>query len=166
MKTLEELHAHYKAVRQRLDNPVVKKPTLKLVGHLEPIAIPEPEPAPPPKPIFLPSVSTPTPARIILNEVAEKYELSVADIRGVCRKRKFSRARQEAAYRLSVELKFSLSQVGRMIGNKDHTTALHAIRKHKKILVEGYEPKTRKSCVSSTHVTQVEPQVQSHHELF
>ena len=45
MKTLEELHAHYKAVRQRLDNPVVKKPTLKLVGHLEPIAIPEPEPA-------------------------------------------------------------------------------------------------------------------------
>ena len=162
MKTLEELHAHYKAVRQRLDNPVVKKPTLKLVEHLEPIAIPEPYPQP--APVFTPPVSTATPARTILNEVAEKYELSVADIRGACRKNKFVRARQEAAYRLSVELKFSLSQVGRVIGNKDHTTALHAIRQHKKILVEGYKPKTRKSCVSSTHVTQVEPQAQSHHE--
>ena len=163
MKTLEELHAHYKAVRQRLDNPVVKKPTLKLVEHLEPIAIPEPEPAPPPAPVPAPPVSTATPARAILNEVAAKYELSVADIRGACRKNKFVRARQEAAYRLSVELKFSLSQVGRVIGNKDHTTALHAIRQHKKILVEGYKPKTRKSCASSAHVTQVEPQAQDNH---
>ena len=39
MMTLEELHAHYKAVRARLDNPVRKEPAVRLI-------YPEPEPAP------------------------------------------------------------------------------------------------------------------------
>ena len=57
MLTLEELHAHYKAVRARLDNPVIKKkePAVRLVypepqKYPEPLDQPFPEPVEPPRP--------------------------------------------------------------------------------------------------------------------
>jgi chromosomal replication initiation ATPase DnaA len=71
--------------------------------------------------------------------------------------------RQEAAYRLNTELKFSLSQIGRLMGHRDHTTVLHAINRYKKNLAQGGGPWTRKSGVSSACVTQVEPQAQDDH---
>lgn len=152
MMTLEELHAHYKAVRARLDNPPKKEAVVRLIH-------PEPEP----EPVKAPETPAETPARKILNEVANKHNMPVAAFRSPSRKMPFINLRHEACYRLSVELGFSLSQIGRLMGNRDHTTVMNAIRRHKKILVEGYKPKTRRSSVSSVRVTQVEPQAQNDH---
>lgn len=167
--TLEELHAHYKAVRARLDKPQKKEPAVRLI-YPEPAQGPYPDPldSPPPPPVIEAPVQPPvataeTPARKILMEVADKHNMPVTAFRSPSRKTPFVKLRREACYRLSTELKFTLSQIGRLMGNQDHTTVLHAIRQHKKILVEGDKPKTRKSSVSRASVTQVETQAQHDH---
>lgn len=167
MMTLEELHAHYKAVRSRLDNGVKKEPAVRLI-YPEPAPAPYPDPLDSPAPVAVeapPAPETPaeTPARKILNEVAEKHKMPVGAFRSKSRTMPFINLRHEACYRLSMELNFSLMQIGRLMGNRDHTTVLNAIRRHKKILAEGYKPKTRTKSVSSARVTQVEPQTQHDH---
>jgi hypothetical protein len=156
MLTLEELHAHYKAVRSRLDNPVVKKkePAVRLI-HPEPQTYPDPLDNPPPEPVEpLPVVEAVTPAPVhspipetpaltILREVSEKHGMSVKQIQSAARMKTYVAARQEAAYRLNTELTFSLAQIGRMLGKRDHTTILHAINRHKKNLAKGDEPWAR-----------------------
>jgi hypothetical protein len=166
MMTLEELHAHYKAVRARLDRPAKKEPAVRLIyPEPAPAVYPDPleSPAPAPEPVVAPAVTTETPARRIMNEVAEKHKMPIAAFRSPSRKMPFVNLRHEACYRLSAELGFSLMQIGRLMGNRDHTTVLNAIRRHKKILAEGYKPKTRTKCVSSARVTQVEPQTLHDH---
>ena len=168
--TLEELHAHYKAVRARLDKPQKKEPAVRLI-YSEPPPAPFPDPldSPVPAPIVeappaAPPVTAETPARKILMEVAEKHNMPVTAFRSKSRTMPFINLRHEACYRLSMELKFSLKQIGRLMGNRDHTTVMNAIRRHKKILAEGYKPKTRtKSGVSNACVTKVEPQTQHDH---
>ena len=175
MMTLEELHAHYKAVRERLDKPQKKEPAVRLIypepspaPYPDPLDLPLPEAEPEPvqaipEPIAPPAATAETPARKILMEVADKHNMPVTAFRSPSRKVPFVNLRREACYRLSLELGFSLSQIGRLMGNQDHTTVLHSIRQHKKILVEGYKPKTRKSRVSNVCVTKVEPQTQNDH---
>jgi hypothetical protein len=175
MKTLEELHAHYKAVKARLDNPVKKVPAVRLVYPEPTVVYPDPLDFPVPpfvpdvvgevgEPIAAPTATTDTPARKILMEVAEKHGMPLVAFRSKSRTMPFINLRHEACYRLSTELGFSLMQIGRLMGNRDHTTILNAIRRHKKILVEGYKPKTRtKSCVSNACVTKVETQAQNDH---
>ena len=167
--TLEELHAHYKAVRARLDNAPIKKTNVH-IGPFMRLKGPYPDPLDAPAPVaptpHANASETPaeTPARRILNEVAEKHKMPVASFRSKSRTMPFINLRHEACYRLSTELGFSLMQIGRLMGNRDHTTVLNAIRRHKKILVEGYRPKTRtKSCVSNARVTKVETQAQNDH---
>lgn len=168
--TLEELHAHYKAVRARLDGGVKKEAAVRLI-YPEPAPAPYPDPLDSPAPVAVaveappaPAVPAETPARKILMEVAEKHKMPVASFRSKSRTMPFINLRHEACYRLSTELGFSLMQIGRLMGNRDHTTVLNAIRRHKKILAEGYKPKTRtKSSVSNACVTQVEPQTQHDH---
>ena len=168
MMTLEELHAHYKAVRARLDGGVKKEPAVRLI-YPEPAPAAYPDPLDSPAPVAVevlpaPTVTAETPARKILMEVADKHKMPVAAFRSQNRTMPFVNLRHEACYRLSTELGFSLMQIGRLMGNRDHTTVLNAIRRHKKILAEGYKPKTRtKSSVSSACVTQVEPQTQHDH---
>jgi chromosomal replication initiation ATPase DnaA len=125
MQTLEELNAHYKAVRARLNGG----PPPKLV------VMKDPEPEPESVMVFLPQPEIPmlTPAQQILKEVAEKYEITVKDLKGHCRKYKYSLPRHEAAYRIHKELGFSLPKTGRVLGNRDHTTILNSVRKYEKM---------------------------------
>ena len=165
MMTLEELHAHYKAVRARLDKPPKREPAVRLV-YSAPGPYPDPLDSPPPfvaafnEPAKAPPEVAETPSRKILMEVAEKHKMPVGAFRSPSRKVPFVSLRHEACYRLSTELNFSLMQIGRLMGNRDHTTVLNAIRRHKKILAEGYKPQTRKRRVGAT---QVEPQSQHDH---
>lgn len=70
-------------------------------------------------------------SRRILDEVCEKHGASYGELIGTIRSRYIVLARQEACYRLRVERLLSWSQIGRLIGGKDHTTALHSYRVHK-----------------------------------
>jgi hypothetical protein len=142
MQTLQELHAHYAAVRARLNGGT---PKLVVVNLPRPEPIPEPpqpvvEAYQPPKPAF---EHPETPSFKIMREVSEKHEMTIRQMKSDSRKIQFVKARQEAAYRLRLELGYSLPQIGRLLGKRDHTTILHAIRRHEKNLAQGTEPWTR-----------------------
>lgn len=70
-------------------------------------------------------------SRRIIDEACEKHGVSYGELIGTIRSRNIVLARQEACYRLRVERHLSWSQIGRIMGGKDHTTALHSYRVHK-----------------------------------
>jgi hypothetical protein len=131
MQTLEEMHQHYKAVRDRLRYAPPKKPVVIAF-------VPQPEPQPElqqelPKIKCSIEISLPlSPAQCILQEVVLKHGITIEEIKCHSHKKIFVRARQEAAYLMREKLKLSLPMIGRVIGKRDHTTILHAIRKYKK----------------------------------
>jgi hypothetical protein len=136
MLTLEELHAHYKAVRARLSTP----PTPKMIAKLpefepEPVieVVPEPEPC---VILAFPGQPMQTPGNVIIQSIAMKHGVTVKDIKSQSRKHEHVVARQEAAYELRKQRNFSLTKIGQMLGNRDHTTILHALRKHEERLAK------------------------------
>jgi len=72
-----------------------------------------------------------TPKKII-QAVAEFYDLKEKDLLAVSRKKEIVRSRQIAMYLLRKELKSSYPFIGRKLGGKDHTTAIHSCEKIEK----------------------------------
>lgn len=70
----------------------------------------------------------------VLEEVAEKHGLTVTEMLARRRAKPIVHARQEACWRLVKELGYSYPQVARRCNYYDHTTALHAVRKHQERL--------------------------------
>jgi len=66
-----------------------------------------------------------TPKQII-NLVAEFYDLKLDDLLGDCRKKSLSLPRQIVMYLMREELKISYPTIGQEVGDRDHTTAMHA----------------------------------------
>jgi chromosomal replication initiator protein len=69
----------------------------------------------------------------IAREVAAKHGVPMVDLKSARRDRPTVLARQEAIYRMRTETLRSLPEIGRFF-NRDHTTALHAVRVHSKRL--------------------------------
>jgi len=69
-----------------------------------------------------------TPKQII-NLIAEFYDLKIEDLLGDCRKKNFALPRQIVMYLMREELKNSYPTIGQEVGNRDHTTAMHAYLK-------------------------------------
>jgi hypothetical protein len=90
---------------------------------------PWPQPSPvKPLPFEQPNIK-PIPWRVIAEEVACRHGLSVRDLIGTQRAAKVSVARHEAAYCIWSQ-GHSYAQVGRWLGGRDHTTIIHAVRRH------------------------------------
>lgn len=66
----------------------------------------------------------------ILDQIAEQYGVSVADLRGPDRTKAISTARQHAMWLMAQQPHLSLPQIGRYLNGRDHTTILHGIRQH------------------------------------
>ena len=66
-----------------------------------------------------------TPKQII-NIVCEFYDIKLEDILGASRKKNLAVPRQIVMYLIREELKNSFPSIGQEIGNRDHTTAMHA----------------------------------------
>jgi len=139
--TRETLSAHYKAIRERLgDNRTPSRPIIPIdrirPTQAEPLPPPEPvtKHAPvirPPVPVFIPKPPK-ADARLstrILYDVATRHNMTVAEMIGKDRRPRYIRARQEAMYLLR-HAGYSYPQIGRFVGGRDHTTALHGERKH------------------------------------
>ena len=60
---------------------------------------------------------------------AKAYGVTKADLESACRKRQFAQPRQYAMYLSRQMTKCSYPQIGRMFGDRDHTTVLFAYRK-------------------------------------
>lgn len=69
-------------------------------------------------------------SRTIIRQCAEKHGLTLGEICSHRRESRIVKGRQEAMWRLSKETPLSLPEIARRLGGFDHTTALHAIRKH------------------------------------
>ncbi len=64
----------------------------------------------------------------ILIATANKFDLTVSDIKGVSRKRKIVEARREVIYKLKNDLKMGVTDIGRLL-SRDHSTILNALGK-------------------------------------
>lgn len=73
---------------------------------------------------------------IIERRVTEEFRVSLADLRGEDRHRRFARPRQVAMYLIRMHTTMSLPQIGNRLGGKDHTTALAGIRRVEKLMRE------------------------------
>ena len=65
----------------------------------------------------------------ILEEVARQYKVTTPDLLGRNRSKTIALARQVAMYLLIYELELSPTQVGRLLGNRDHSTVIHGAGK-------------------------------------
>lgn len=65
----------------------------------------------------------------ILKAVCNHFEVTMADICSPRRPQALSFARQAAMYLLRERTELSLSEIGALLGGRDHTTILHGIRK-------------------------------------
>ena len=66
----------------------------------------------------------------IATEIAASHGLSLDDMRGPSRLRNVSRARQHVMYALVSEKRWSLQQIGTVLGNRDHSTVHHGATEH------------------------------------
>ena len=65
----------------------------------------------------------------ILEEVSRQYKVTTADLLGRSRSKPIALARQVAMYLLIYELELSPTDVGRFLGNRDHSTVIHGAGK-------------------------------------
>ena len=65
----------------------------------------------------------------ILEEVSRQYKVATADLLGRNRSKTIALARQVAMYLLIYELELSPTEVGRLLGNRDHSTVIHGAGK-------------------------------------
>ena len=68
-------------------------------------------------------------AKKIIKVVSEFYDLKERDLTSSSRKKEIVKPRHVAMYLLREELKSSFPFIGRKLGGKDHTTAIHAYKK-------------------------------------
>jgi chromosomal replication initiation ATPase DnaA len=75
----------------------------------------------------------------IVRRVCVKHAIETAELTSGLRRKDVCIARFEAAYEIRQIMngtgrpKFSLSQIARALGVRDHTTVLHAIRRHRQL---------------------------------
>ena len=65
----------------------------------------------------------------LLDTVANYFDVATADLLGKCREKRLSFPRQIIMYLMREELNSSYPSIGKMIGGRDHTTAIHAYSK-------------------------------------
>lgn len=151
-KTADEQIEFYKALKARRQYAPVARPVL-----VKPV---EPEPAPGIPAIAFKPVVAPAPcpdergrkiyfwpigptrktlvsSLWILTDVCKKYGVTLHELRGPCRFQEYVLPRHEAAYRLRTELKISFPQIGRLLGGRDHTTALNGFRRFSERIAKG-----------------------------
>lgn len=118
--------AHYAGVRARLSARPLQVPAAP-----KPVKLPAPRPAPYGVPINLLS---PPSARNIVYLVALRHRVSADAITGPRRDRVIVAVRDEAIRIVHSHCQhLSLPMIGRMFGDRDHTTILHSIRKRRAV---------------------------------
>ena len=135
MKTLEEMQEHYKSVKYRINNAPVKTKLLMTEKNIEKLVqktVLDPEPIPEPttdvvKPCFPSGFLK---SYLIMKEVADIYGITVGELKGFSRKAKYVVPRQHASYLLRTRLNRSYSQIGAIMGGRDHTTIVYSVQKY------------------------------------
>ncbi|MDQ5882807.1 MAG: chromosomal replication initiator protein [Patescibacteria group bacterium] len=69
------------------------------------------------------------PLKDVISKVASFYDLSEEELLNHSRKKELVKPRQVAMYLLREELKYSYTNIAEKLGNRDHTTVIHACKK-------------------------------------
>ena len=77
----------------------------------------------------------------ILKAVSTFYDVKISELKSKRRHKSIALPRQVAMYLARAHGKFSFPEIGRALGGKDHSTAIHAVRKIEKSLKENSEIK-------------------------
>lgn len=75
----------------------------------------------------------------IQKQVANHYNVKIADMHSVRRSRVVARPRQVAMYLSKKLTSKSLPEIGRKFGGKDHTTVMHAVKKIEELISTDHE---------------------------
>lgn len=65
-----------------------------------------------------------------IEATAQRHGITLKDIMAHDRARRFAWPRQEAMYRVRQKYGLSYPRIGQIMGNRDHTTILHGVRRH------------------------------------
>jgi len=68
---------------------------------------------------------------ILIDSVADYFTVPKSEVLGQSRIRDYTLPRQIIMYLAYAKLRMSLSKIGRALGNRNHTTVIHAIDKMK-----------------------------------
>lgn len=78
----------------------------------------------------------------ILQDVADKYRLTLDELKGPDRSQRVSWPRQEAMWRMRQEFRddgtnrWSTPRIGQFLGGRDHTTVLFGVTRHEERIYE------------------------------
>jgi chromosomal replication initiator protein len=78
---------------------------------------------------LIPQTENEIPPQLIVEETANYFTLSTADLVSKSRSRPLTQARHIAMYLMRECTGLSLVKIGEIFGGRDHTTALHGIKK-------------------------------------
>jgi chromosomal replication initiator protein len=78
---------------------------------------------------LIPQTENEIPPQLIMEETASYFQLSTADLVSKSRSRPLTQARHIAMYLMRENTGLSLVKIGEIFGGRDHTTALHGIKK-------------------------------------
>ena len=78
---------------------------------------------------LIPQTESEIPPQLIMEETATYFSLSTADLMSKSRSRPLTQARHIAMYLMRECTGLSLVKIGEIFGGRDHTTALHGIKK-------------------------------------
>jgi len=73
-------------------------------------------------------------AEAVLTMVAAHFQVTVAELKGAERSRRVTLPRQVAVLLLHEELGLNRSQIGRLLGGRDHSTVNHALKRIRKLM--------------------------------
>lgn len=76
-----------------------------------------------------PMEQVPTSPEIIMQIVADAFEISIEDLKSASRRREISKARQIGMYLMRQHTDLSLPRIGEAFGGKDHTTVMYSCDK-------------------------------------
>jgi len=87
---------------------------------------------------FLSQKVSPTP-REILQAVCSYYTVKLKELRGKRRPKEIVRPRQVAMYLLRTMTELPLTQIGELLGGRDHTTVMHGVEQIEKLTQENIQ---------------------------
>jgi Bacterial dnaA protein helix-turn-helix len=147
--SLAALHARRKEIRAIIWKPSPRPPAIprfkpRAINCIPHTSLPSltqqpdqyiPSESDAPAPLPPPAPPRPATVRNIVAEVAAFHTITADHILSRTRKHGIVRPRQIACYLAKTLTKLSLSQIGKCIGGRDHTTVLHSIQKIEGLMV-------------------------------
>jgi chromosomal replication initiator protein len=128
-------------IAQMINRPIAEVRELVYLLDAQAVAageIPAPEPPVVVLSLFRGLIKRRPGSRGILEDVASQWGISVNELVGEGRAKRFALPRHEAMYRLRETGRYSFPQIAAIFG-RDHTSVMHGVKRHKQRLAEAAE---------------------------